>query len=115
MEMKIKSRKLGRTITFSRPGSCFIFVDLNGRPGHLGCQICIGGGTVGSALAYYGDDQAEFDDTCRSWYREHLQGGCVADPLGEDPLGEAYAASIPGLNTSDGFGRIWVAPLPILK
>lgn len=74
MEMKINSRKLGRTITFSRPGSSYIFADLNGQPGTLGCQICSGGGTMGSTLSYSGDDQAQFEAICRRWYRAHVRG-----------------------------------------
>lgn len=74
MELKIKSRKLGRTITFSRPGSSYIFADLNGKPGTLGCQICSGGGTMGSTLSYDGDDQERFAAICRRWYRAHVRG-----------------------------------------
>jgi len=73
MELKINSRKLGRTITFSRPGSSYIFADLNGKSGTLGCQICRGGGTMGSTLSYSGDDQAQFEAICRRWYRAHVR------------------------------------------
>ena len=74
MEMQINSRKLGRTITFSRPGASYIFADLNGKSGTLGCQICSGGGTMGSTLSYDGDDQAQFAAICRRWYRAHVRG-----------------------------------------
>ena len=73
MEMQIKSRKLGRTITFSRPGSSYIFADLNGQPGTLGKQICRGGSTTGSTLSYSGDSQEEFERICRNWYRAYLR------------------------------------------
>lgn len=73
MELKINSRKLGRTITFSRPGSSYIFADLNGQPGTLGNQICRGGSTTGSTLSYSGDSQEEFERICRNWYRAYLR------------------------------------------
>lgn len=73
MELKIKSRKLGRTITFSRPGSSYIYADLNDKPGTLGRQICSGGGTMGSTLSYSGDDHAQFEAICRRWYRAHVR------------------------------------------
>lgn len=71
MELTIKSRKLNREITFSRPGSSYIFADLNGKSGTMGNQICAGGSTMGSTLSYDGDDQAEFDAICRRWYRSY--------------------------------------------
>src|SRR5690554_1777359 len=73
MELKINSRKLGRTITFSRPGSSYIFADLNGQPGTLGNQICRDGSTTGSTLSYSGDSQEEFERICRNWYRAYLR------------------------------------------
>ena len=73
MKMTIKSRKLERTITFSRPGSNYIYADLNGQPGTLGAQICRGGSTMGSTLGYDGDDQAQFEAICRRWYKAHLR------------------------------------------
>lgn len=73
MEMQIKSRKLGRTITFSRPGSSYIYADLNGQPGTLGVQICRGGGTMGNTLSYDGDDQGQFDAICRRWYKSYIR------------------------------------------
>ena len=74
MEMQIVSRKLGRTLTFSRPGSSYIFVDLNGHSGTLGRQICRGGYTMGDTLAYSGSDQTAFEAVCRRWYRAHIRG-----------------------------------------
>jgi len=74
MELKINSKKLERTITFSRPGNSYIYVNLNGKPGTLGQQICKGGAVMsGSALSYDGDDQAEFEAICRRWYRSHMR------------------------------------------
>ena len=73
MEMQIKSRKLGRTLTFSTPGTSYIFADLNGQPGTLGNQICRGGATTGSTLSYDGDNQEEFEKICRKWYKAYLK------------------------------------------
>lgn len=73
MEMTIKSRKLAQSITFSRPGSSYIYADLNGQPGTLGRQICDGGGTMGSTLSYDGASQAEFERICRRWYRAYMR------------------------------------------
>lgn len=74
MKLTIKSRKLGKTITFTRPGREYIYVDLNGRPGTLGVQICKGGWTSGSTMSYLGDDETIFDALCRSWYRAYMRG-----------------------------------------
>lgn len=74
MELTIKSRKLNRKITFSRPGSSYIFADLNGKPGTLGNQICHGGKTMGSTISYSGDDQERFEAICRRWYRSYIKG-----------------------------------------
>lgn len=73
MKMQINSRKLGRTITFSRSGSSYIYADLNGQPGTLGVQICRGGNTSGNTLTYEGDDQSKFEVICRSWYRAYMR------------------------------------------
>lgn len=73
MLLTIKSRKLGRTITFSRPGSSYIYADLNGQSGTLGKQICQGGSTMGSTISYSGDDQEEFEAICRRWYRAYTR------------------------------------------
>jgi len=72
MKLTIRSRKLGKKITFSRPGSDYIYVDLNGKPGTLGHQICIGGELFGSAIFYHGVDNAEFEKICRRWYRKFV-------------------------------------------
>ena len=73
MKMEIKSRKLGKTITFSRPGREYVFADLNGQAGARGKQICHGGGIMGSTIQYRGKDQSEFDAICRRWYRAHIR------------------------------------------
>ena len=73
MNFTINSKKLGRTIVFSIPGSAYIYADLNGKPGTLGEQICSGGSVGGSTLAYHGDDQAEFEAICRRWYKAYIK------------------------------------------
>jgi len=70
MKLTIKSRKLGKTLTFSRPGTSYVFVDLNGKPGTLGDQMCQGGMLMGSTLSA---SDNTFEDVCRSWYRSYLR------------------------------------------
>jgi len=70
MELIINSRKLNRTITFSRPGRSYIYADLNGQPGTLGEQICDSNGYTHS---YEGEDQEGFEKVCRRWYRAHVR------------------------------------------
>lgn len=67
MKLAIRNQKLGRKITFSRPGSHYIFLDTNRQPGTLGHQPT----DHGSTLTYSGDDQGEFEKICRAWYRRH--------------------------------------------
>lgn len=73
MKHVIKSKKLGRVLTFTRPGSAYVFVDINGRAGTNGVQPCRGGGFMGSTLWYEGDSEDEFAAFCRRWYRAHLR------------------------------------------
>ena len=73
MELTIKSQKLKRNITFSRPGSKYIFADLNGKDGSLGKQICDGGYLLGNTITYTGGDQQQFNEICRSWYRSYIK------------------------------------------
>jgi hypothetical protein len=73
MRVTIKSKKLNTSLTFSRPGGGYIYVDLNGKPGTLGQQACEGGSTAGSTLAYYGDDPERFATICRRWYRAYVR------------------------------------------
>lgn len=73
MELTIKSRKLGHDVTFSRPGSHYIYVDLNGEPGTLGNQICGGGHLMGSAIGYSGDDLEQFKKICRRWFKAYIR------------------------------------------
>lgn len=73
MELTIKSRVLDRTLTFSRAGNYYIYVDLNGEPGMLGKQICRYGGLLGQTIGYSGDDQDRFNKICRNWYRNYIR------------------------------------------
>lgn len=72
MQMTINSRKLNRKITFSIPGSSYIYADLNGKEGTLGNQICRGGSTFGNTLSYHGSDQNEFEKICRRWFKSYI-------------------------------------------
>lgn len=74
MRYTIKSRKLNREITFSRPGKGYVYVDLNGQPGTLGKQICDGGNLMGSTITYSGNDREGFEKLCRRWYRSYVAG-----------------------------------------
>lgn len=49
MKCTIKSKKLNKVLTFSVPGLSYIFVDLNGREGTLGNQICKDGDLCGDS------------------------------------------------------------------
>ena len=76
MEYTIKSNKLKRQITFSRPGSHYIYVDLNNHSGTLGQQICKGGELSGSTIGINGDDydpevQEQFERICKSWWKQY--------------------------------------------
>ena len=76
MHYTIKSNKLNRKITFSRPGSHYIYVDLNNHSGTLGHQICKGGELSGSTLGISGDNydsevQKQFERLCKSWWKQY--------------------------------------------
>lgn len=71
MQLIINSRALDQQVTFTRPGRAYIFVDLNGQPGTLGNQICWGGKLTGSTIEYHGDDEGEFKELCRQWFRSY--------------------------------------------
>ena len=76
MEMTINSRKLGKQVTFSRPGGSSLYTDLGQRhkEGTLGYQLCDGGYVLsGGTLSYSGDDYAAFKHICRRWWAAHLK------------------------------------------
>lgn len=73
MRYAINSRKLNREVVFSRPGSHYIRVNLNGQPGTLGLQPCAGGSFSGSTLVYSGDNESRFEAICRRWWKAYLR------------------------------------------
>lgn len=68
MEMTIKSRKLGRTFTFSKRGNGYHYI-YEGRPNNEK-QICRGGGYMGDTLS--ASDEG-FKAVCRRWYRNYIK------------------------------------------
>jgi hypothetical protein len=72
MKYKIKSRKMDCTVTFSRPGTGYVYIDFGGRPGTLGLQICYGGHLLGNTITYRGDDEAGFEKLCRNWWKQYI-------------------------------------------
>ena len=74
MKYSIMSWKLGRSVTFfTGNGTEYVFVDLNGRPGTLGDQICRGGMLRGSPISYRGESKDEFATLCRRWWKTYLR------------------------------------------
>jgi hypothetical protein len=73
MEKTINSKKFKKSITFSIPGRSYIYVDLNGKAGTLGNQICAGGSLVGETISYNGDDEKKFEKICRNWWSTYLK------------------------------------------
>jgi hypothetical protein len=71
--MKIRSKILNGTLTFSRSRSGYIYVDTNGKPYTFGDQICFGGRLSGNTMMYTGNDENEFAKMCRRWYRKFLK------------------------------------------
>ena len=72
MKTTINTRDHG-AVTFSRPGKEYVYVDLNGKPGTLGNQICDGGNLSGSTKTFQGDDEEAFDRFCRAWWKQYLR------------------------------------------
>ncbi len=77
MNLTIYSRKLGKPLNYSRPGSYYIYVDLNDEPGCLGRQICDGGHLTGSTIAVHGNEnnsavKKEFERVCRKWHKRYI-------------------------------------------
>lgn len=76
MNCKIYSRFIGKTYTFSIPGSSYIYVDLGDEKsggGMNGMQICHDGKLMGSTLWYEGGDQNEFEKICRKWMNKFVR------------------------------------------
>jgi len=72
MKTTINTRNHGE-VTFSRPGKEYVYVDLNGKPGTLGQQICYGGWLSGSTVTFSGDDKEAFARYCRNWWKQYLR------------------------------------------
>jgi len=70
---KITSRKLNKTLTFSRPARSYIFVDMYGAVGSTGLQICKNGELSGDTLTADLVDQAGFERICRRWYKTFIR------------------------------------------
>jgi len=67
MRVTIISRKYQKEFWFIRPGSSYIFVEIDEG---ARMQICHGGGET---VIYVGDDQDEFNKVCRAWYRAWMR------------------------------------------
>ena len=74
MKTTINSRNHGE-VTFFTTGtdekSGYVWVDLNGKTGTLGNQICDGGYMTGSTKSYRGTLEG-FDKFCRNWWSAYL-------------------------------------------
>ena len=73
MKTTLYSCKLDLEVTFSRPGSSYIYADTNGQSGALGRQICVGGYLMGDTLSYDGEDQKQFETICRNWFKKYIK------------------------------------------
>ena len=68
----LHSKRINRTITFSRPGKSAVYVDMTPDqkwPGTLGEQLCEGGKREGDTISFCGKDQDDFKKLCRKWLR----------------------------------------------
>jgi hypothetical protein len=70
--LDINSRKLGKTLTFSKVGF-YLYVNLNGQHGYAGQQLCYGGRTLGHTIGFDGDDEQKFERIVRTWYRAYIK------------------------------------------
>lgn len=65
----IHSRKLNKDVTFYKSPSVtkgYVYVDLNGKEGCLGKQICKGGYLMGSTIQATDEN---FERVCKNWLR----------------------------------------------
>lgn len=80
MELTIKSRKLGRTLTFFLNDSWFekpsdagyVFVDTNGKKGCLGEQL-MRSTRHSCGMTAIESTQDDFEKVCRKWLRHYIQ------------------------------------------
>jgi len=75
MHVTIRSNRYGE-LTFSRPGSRYIYCDMGVARDHgtLGRQICRGGKLAGATLMCSGDDTRELRRICQNWLRAKARG-----------------------------------------
>lgn len=77
MEHTINSRILRKKVTFSTPGGGgggYMYVNLNGKEGTLGNQMCAGGKLTGSTLTFSGHGgQEKFNKLCRLWLNQYIK------------------------------------------
>ena len=65
MKTTINSRNHGEIEFFCPGNGKYVWVNLNGKTGTLGNQICDGGHLRGNTISYYGEEPG-FDAFCRS-------------------------------------------------
>lgn len=70
MKTTINTRRHGELTFFCPAYGEYVWVDMNGKPGTLGMQICDNGHLSGSTLSWYYDD---FESFCRKWWRAYLR------------------------------------------
>ena len=73
MRTTINTREFGELEFFTGNGTDYVFVDINGRSGTLGNQICDNGGLMGSTISYRGGSPIDFEKICRRWWRAYLR------------------------------------------
>lgn len=73
MKTTINTKDHGKVTFFVQCSGGYVWVDLNGKPGTLGKQICQGGYMTGSTLSHNAESQADFDRFCRNWWAAHLR------------------------------------------
>jgi len=72
MKTTINSRNHGEVEFFCPASGKYVWVNLNGKPGTLGNQICKGGELMGSTMSYYGEPEG-FEKFCRNWWNAYLR------------------------------------------
>jgi hypothetical protein len=72
MRFTIKSRNEGDFNFWCPDNGGYIYLELEGKPGTLGKQICHGGGFFGSTMSC-SNRPSDFEATCRYWYRKYRQ------------------------------------------
>jgi len=80
MRWTVKSKRLKRDVTFFCSGGFdphsfydwrYIFINLNGKSGCLGNQICEKGELRGATLVAYSED--DFISTAKKWWKQYLK------------------------------------------